>query len=239
MIQPLDRSLIESGARALRQGLLVAFPTETVYGLGADAESLIALKRLYEVKGRPDNHPVIVHIHCLDQLDDYAEHVQAGARALADRFWPGPLTLILPKSNRVPMQVTGGQNTVGLRIPNHPVALALLKAFGGGVAAPSANRFGRISPTTAKDVSTEFGSDLVFVLEGGVCQVGIESTIVDFSGDVPRLLRPGMILPQDIRDVVGRLAVGPSSVSRSQTRAPGGLSSHYAPRTPLELVGSD
>lgn len=239
MVQGLDSSIIKKAADALGRDLLVAFPTETVYGLGANAESRQALTRLYEVKGRPGNHPVIVHLYCLEQLYDYASVVPEPALALARRFWPGPLTLILPKSDRVSSQVTGGQESVGLRMPRHQLALALLKEFGRGVAAPSANRFGRLSPTTAADVAREFGTDVAMVLDGGPCQVGIESTIVDFSrpGELPRLLRPGMLLPEAIEAVVGRLDK-PVAASRDQAdvRAPGNLASHYAPTTPLELV---
>ncbi len=237
MVDELDRVLIGKAAEALARDLLVAFPTETVYGLGASAESLPALARLYRVKGRPDNHPVIVHLHALEQLELYAQSVPAPALELARRYWPGPLTLILPKSRIVPDQVTGGQSSVGLRIPNHPLALALLKEFGKGVAAPSANRFGRLSPTSAADVANEFGDDVAAVLDGGACEVGIESTIVDFSGSLPRLLRPGMLLPEAIEAVVGRLEMAPQVLGKSpETRAPGGLASHYAPRTPLSLL---
>jgi L-threonylcarbamoyladenylate synthase len=165
--------------RVLRRGGLVAFPTETVYGLGADAESDDALARLYAVKGRPADHPVIVHLASADRIDDWAASASDAARALTARFWPGPLTVVVPAASRVSRVATGGLDTVGLRVPDHPVALALLDAFGGGVAAPSANRFGRVSPTSAGAVVRELGDDVDVVLDGGPCAVGVESSIVD------------------------------------------------------------
>ncbi len=177
----------------LRDGGLVAFPTETVYGLGADASSPAALRRLYAVKGRPADHPVIVHLASIGQLADWAVDVPERARRLAEACWPGPLTLVLERSPRVPDEVTGGRPTVGLRVPDQPIALALLRAFGGGVAAPSANRFGRVSPTTADDVRADLGDDVDVVLDGGPCRVGVESTIVDCSRGDPIVLRLGGI----------------------------------------------
>lgn len=225
---------VETAARALAAGELVAFPTETVYGLGADAESERAVRRIFEVKGRPTSHPLIVHVDSLKWLETLARDVPPVAWQLAERFWPGPLTLILPRSERVPLAVTGGQSTVGLRVPGHPMALELLRAFGRGVAAPSANRFGRLSPTCAEHVRDDLGSDVPIVLDGGPSQVGVESTIVDLSRAEPRLLRPGGISREALEAVLGRSllheAVGP-------VRAPGQLPSHYAPRAELLVCG--
>lgn len=246
-LSPIDQSEVRRGVAALKQGLLVAFPTETVYGLGADAANAEALKRLYEVKGRPPSHPVIVHLSSIEQLDSWASAVPEPAFRLAEKFWPGPLTLILAKAPHVLLQVTGGQASVGLRIPDHPLALALIQEFGGGVAAPSANRFGRLSATCASDVAADLGCDVAVILDGGPCEVGIESTIVDFASGSPQILRPGMILPEQIESVIGKLQrkvpVNASPALESQTgqpqaRHPGGLPSHYAPATPLMLVPS-
>lgn len=217
----------------LRRGGLVAFPTETVYGLGADASSEAAVRRLYEVKGRPAEHPVIVHFTSAEDAFRWAREVPDGARALAKRFWPGPLTLILKRSALAQDFVTGGQDNVGLRIPSHPVAHELLKIFGNGVAAPSANRFGHVSPTTAAHVREDLGADVDLVLEGGPAEVGIESTIIDFSGVAPVLLRPGHISPAQMEEVLDS-KVGFST--GNATRHSGGLERHYAPRTPARLV---
>jgi L-threonylcarbamoyladenylate synthase len=236
-----NQTSIQEAAKALRQGLLVALPTETVYGLGADATSEKALERLYAAKGRPTNHPVIVHLASSEQLTEWASSVPPGAWQLARALWPGPLTLILPRAAHVPNAVTGGQDTVGLRVPNHPIAHALLVEFGKGIAAPSANKFGRLSPTTAEDVASDFADEVEIVLDGGPCEVGIESTIVDFSDEEhPRILRPGMILPEQIEAILGSpvdTAFGVNS-KPSRTRAPGGLPSHYAPNTPLRTIAS-
>ncbi|MBP6626671.1 MAG: threonylcarbamoyl-AMP synthase, partial [Arenimonas sp.] len=185
---PLDEALA-----ALRRGEAIGLPTETVYGLAADASRPDAVRRIFALKGRPADHPLIVHIAGADQIERWARDVPEAARTLAAAFWPGPLTLILRKRDDVPEEVTGGQDTVGLRCPAHPLALALLQAFGGGLAAPSANRFGHVSPTTAAHVREEFGAEVPVVLDGGDCVVGIESTIVDLSGGTPRILRPGRI----------------------------------------------
>ncbi|HEY9149570.1 MAG TPA: L-threonylcarbamoyladenylate synthase [Gammaproteobacteria bacterium] len=224
---------VQEAAATLRRGGIVAFPTETVYGLGADAENPVAVARLFMAKGRPADHPVIVHIGDAEQLERWAVDIPPSAALLAQRFWPGPLTLILKRDARVPDAVTGGQDTVGLRVPDHPVALALLAAFGGGIAAPSANRFGRLSPTTAAHVRTDLGEAVDYVLDGGSCQVGIESTILDLSGARPRLLRPGVITAAELEAVLGEKLAGPSG---NAPRSPGALPSHYAPRTPLVLV---
>jgi L-threonylcarbamoyladenylate synthase len=226
---------INEAAAILRRGGLVAFPTETVYGLGADADNPAALARIYAVKGRPLNHPVIVHLADAAQLPHWAREVPRQAAMLAERFWPGPLTLVLRRASGVRDQLTGGQDTIGLRVPGHPLALALLKEFGGGVAAPSANRFGRLSPTTATHVRDDLGSDVDLILDGGACEIGIESTIVDLSRGRPVLLRPGRIGVADIADVLG---VAPEAPDSRAPRAPGTLESHYAPQRPLRLVSS-
>ena len=224
---------INEAAAVLRRGGLVAFPTETVYGLGADASNPTALARLYAVKGRPLNHPVIVHLGDSAQLSRWVREIPRHAAALAERFWPGPLTLVLRRANKVGDELTGGQDTIGVRVPGHPVALQLLREFGGGVAAPSANRFGRISPTTARHVRDDLGSDVDLILDGGACEIGIESTIVDLSRGAPVLLRPGRVGAADIADALGVTPMAPDSAA---PRAPGALESHYAPRRPLRLM---
>ncbi len=218
----------------LRHGRLVAFPTETVYGLGADAANPVAVRRIFALKGRPADHPLIVHLAAAEQLHEWAAEIPAVAWRLAEHFWPGPLTLVLKKAAWVPPQVTGGQNTIGLRIPAHPLALDLLQTFGKGLAAPSANRFGRISPTRAAHVRDEFGDRLDLVLDGGSCQVGVESTILSLAGEEPVLLRPGGISRDQLAKVLGGC---PASGTRAAAgiRAPGLLPSHYAPRTPLTM----
>jgi L-threonylcarbamoyladenylate synthase len=227
---------ITRAVEALRGGGLVAFPTETVYGLGADAMNVDALARLYAVKGRPREHPVIVHVAGPEHLDEWAAEVPAAAQRLADALWPGPLTIVLRRSGRVPDAVTGGAETVGVRVPDQPVALAFLRAFGGGIAAPSANRFGRVSPTTAEDVRADLGSDVDVVLDDGPCAVGVESTIVDVSGPDPVILRPGGVSRERITELVGT----PVPVQRDGlVRAPGTLKSHYAPEATVLLVDRD
>lgn len=224
---------IEKAVGVLRAGGLVAVPTETVYGLGANAEDPAAVARVFQVKGRPACHPLIVHIGAAGHLGDWVEDVPATAQALAGRFWPGPLTLVLRRGPRVPLEATGGLETVAVRVPDHPVALALLAAFGGGVAAPSANRFGSVSPTTAGHVRAELGDAVDFVLDGGPCQVGVESTIVDVTSQAPAILRPGGITREDLQAVLGRpLALDPAS----RIRVPGQHPSHYAPRARVILV---
>jgi L-threonylcarbamoyladenylate synthase len=226
---------VRKAAEILRAGGLVAFPTETVYGLGADASSARAVARLYAVKRRPADHPVIVHFACAQDAFAWAREVPRDARLLAQKFWPGPLTLILKRSDKAKDFITGGQGSVGLRVPSHPVAHRLLKEFGQGVAAPSANRFGRLSPTTATHVLSDFGNDIDLVLEGGPSEVGIESTIVDLSGGAPVLLRPGHISKQQLEEVLGAPV---SDTTSSSPRHSGGLERHYAPRTPARLVPS-
>lgn len=211
----------------------MALPTETVYGLGANAEDPAAVARIFQVKGRPPSHPLIVHIGGAEQLDDWVQDVPATARLLAERFWPGPLTLVLRRGRRVPLEATGGLETVAVRVPDHPVALALLSAFGGGVTAPSANRFGSVSPTTAHHVRAELGEAVDFVLDGGPCEVGVESTIVDATGDVPSVLRPGGVTREDLEAVLGHPIEVPET---SRVRVPGQHPSHYAPRARVVLV---
>lgn len=259
-----DAAEIEHAARLLRDGELVALPTETVYGLGADARNPAALAKIFAAKGRPADHPLIVHLPDATQLAQWAVDIPPAAQALADAFWPGPLTLILKRHPAVPDLVTGGQDSVGLRVPAHPVALALLRAFGGGIAAPSANPFGRLSPTTAAHVRNAFG-DAVTVLDGGPCAVGIESTIVDLTAPTPRILRPGAIGAEDVQRVLRVATPAPlpnalpnttapgtslptsaltqtSSTKITQPPAPrvsGSLAAHYAPRTPLRLCAPE
>jgi len=226
---------IARAARILRSGGLVAFPTETVYGLGADASSESAMAKLYAVKRRPADHPVIVHFASAEAAFGWAREIPESARKLAKAFWPGPLTLVLKRSQKAQDFVTGGQDTVGLRLPSHPVARELLQLFGRGVAAPSANRFGRVSPTTAAHVRADLGAEVDLVLDGGPTEVGIESTIVDLSGAAAVLLRPGRITRFDIENVLG------SDLSEKHPASPrhsGGLERHYAPRTPARLVPS-
>ncbi|MDQ3196294.1 MAG: L-threonylcarbamoyladenylate synthase, partial [Pseudomonadota bacterium] len=224
---------IDRAVAVLKRGGLVAFPTETVYGLGADATNPAAVQKIFRVKGRPHDHPVIVHIADIAQLEQWADPVSPAARLLAERFWPGPLTLIMRRAAGVSDAITGAQDTVGLRIPAHPVARALLCAFGGAIAAPSANRFGRISPTTAEHVRAELGADVDLLLDGGACDIGIESTIVDVSGAQPAVLRPGRITARDLAEALAAPLANPELRS---PRAPGMLAAHYAPRTPLRLV---
>lgn len=224
-----DEKNIARAAALLKQGRLVAFPTETVYGLGADASNPEAIKRIFEAKGRPSDHPLIVHIPHADHLANWARNIPDDAKRLTAKFWPGPLALILNKKPEVPMEVTGGQQTVAIRMPNHPVALRLLNAFGGGVAAPSANRYCRISPTQAQHVEDELGDAVDLILDGGACQVGVESTIVDFSTDKPVLLRPGQISQQTIEAFLQVELM--THRSDSSVRAPGMMAVHYAPMT--------
>jgi L-threonylcarbamoyladenylate synthase len=227
---PYDRAVA-----LLRAGELVAFPTETVYGLGADASNPEAVKKIFAAKQRPADHPLIVHLADAAQIADWALNVPEEAKVLANAFWPGPMTLILKKQAHVSDTVTGGQDTVGLRIPDHPVAHELLSAFGGGVAAPSANRFGRISPTTAHDVREELGDAVALVLEGDACDVGIESTIIDLSRDEIVILRPGMIGARAIGAVLGHMP-RMRMANEKAPRVSGSLSAHYAPRTAMRYA---
>lgn len=226
---------VARAADIVRAGGVVAFPTETVYGLGARADRDDAVRKVFEAKGRPPNHPLIVHLPAAERMDAWARNVPEAARRLAEHFWPGSLTLILARSDLASDVVTGGQDTIGLRVPNHPVALALLRNVGVGMAAPSANRFGHVSATTAAHVIDDFGETIDAVIDGGPCEVGLESTIVDLSDGAPRLLRPGAIPRGEIEAVLGQELAGASD---SAPRVPGALPSHYAPKAVLRLVDS-
>ena len=227
---------VTRAAELLVRGGIVAFPTETVYGLGADARNEDAVLRVFRIKARPRSHPLIVHLGSSSVLGEWAAAVPPAAERLAERFWPGPLTLVLAKAARVPGVVTGGQETIGLRVPAHPLALALLGALGSGIAAPSANRFGAVSPTTAEHVRADLGSDVDFVLDGGPCTLGIESTIVSLVAGDPVILRPGGTPREAIEELVGfRVPV----VAGSEVRVPGSLEQHYAPRAELVLVARE
>lgn len=230
---------LASAAEKLRAGGLVAFPTETVYGLGADATNPAAVARIYEVKGRPHDHPVIVHLADINQVTEWVSEIPEYAIALAREFWPGPMTLILPRSERVGDFITGGQASVGIRIPNNPLALEFLKLAGVGVAAPSANRFGAISPTTALAVQEEIGSYLDserdVILDGGLSDVGVESTIIECLSNAPKILRPGAITQEMIEAATG-LTVDESA---STVRASGTLEQHYSPRAKVFLLDSE
>jgi L-threonylcarbamoyladenylate synthase len=239
MIRAPTKPAIGRAAQALQRGELVAFPTETVYGLGADAKNPAAVARIFAAKGRPADHPVIVHVVDVDVLPQWARSVPEGARKLAAAFWPGPLTLILPRAPGVDDIVTGGQDSVGLRVPAHPVARALLEAFaragGCGIAAPSANRFGRISPTTAAHVDADLGDAVAMILDGGASDLGIESTIVAFDTQGPMLLRPGSLGIDALARVLGH---PPRGADGGAPRAPGSLTAHYAPRTRTQLIAA-
>ncbi len=254
---PVSPKSIRDAAAALLRGDLVVMPTETVYGLAADATNDQAVKKIFSAKGRPENHPLIVHVARGDDLSRWVKVLPADAKKLIDHFWPGPLTLILKKSANIPDAVTGGQNTVGLRCPAHPVAQSLLKAFAivgsGIIAAPSANKFGHVSPTSAQHVRDEFGEAIdpdgkghIMLLDGGTCEVGIESTIVDFSRGAPVLLRPGAISAEAIAAVTGVIpvsreadAANATNAGRATPRVSGDMASHYAPRTPLKLLSAE
>lgn len=223
---------VERAAKILREGGLVAFPTETVYGLGADASREDAADRIFAVKRRPRAHPLIVHLAPGASLDGWAREVPATALQLANAAWPGPLTIILKRGPRVASATTGGADTVGIRVPSHPMAQLLLAAFGGGIAAPSANRFGAVSPTTAAHVIADLGDEVDYVLDGGACEVGVESTIVDMSREMPVLLRPGGMPREAIEAIVGPLAAADADAPA----APGTLVSHYAPAAEVFAV---
>jgi L-threonylcarbamoyladenylate synthase len=225
---------IEEAVETLRAGDLVVFPTETVYGLGANASDPAAVRKIFQVKGRPTDHPVIVHLDNPRYLHRWVSNMPASAEKLAARFWPGPLTLILPKAEKVNDIVTGGQDSIGIRVPSHPIAQQLLTAFGGGIAAPSANRFGRLSPTKPEHVRDELGSAIQVILDGGESPIGLESTIVSCLGNEAQLLRPGFITRSQLEQVVGKLAVG-----GVVPRVSGDRRLHYAPSTPLAIVASD
>jgi L-threonylcarbamoyladenylate synthase len=225
---------IEAAARLLRTGRLVAFPTETVYGLGANALDPEAVARIYAVKGRPPTSPLIVHVSSIDMAQSLVTRWPAIAHQLAQRFWPGPLTLVLEKQPTIPSIVTAGLPTVGLRMPSHPVALALIRAAGVPLAAPSANRFTQLSPTTADHVRRSLGSDVDLILDGGPCEVGIESTVLSLSGSQPLLLRPGGVARAEIEAIIGPIATTPEVAGAHPS--PGMHARHYTPRTRLLLV---
>src|SRR5262249_19767115 len=232
-----DPAVIERAAELLRRGEVVAFPTETVYGLGANALDEAAVRRVFEAKGRPANNPLIVHVTHAEQAVGLTGDWPEAAAKLAARFWPGPLTLVLPRSPRVPDVVTAGGPTVAVRMPAHPVAFGLIRAAGVPLAAPSANRSGELSPTRAEHVLVSLGGRIPLILDGGPTTGGIESTVVDVTGTPVRLLRPGLVSVADLERIVGPLAV-PSPLDTSETAlpSPGMLSRHYAPRTPVTLV---
>lgn len=233
----IQQEIIKAAA-ILRAGGLVAIPTETVYGLGADARNPDAIAKVFTAKQRPHSHPLIVHVDDFNQISEWAREIPAAARQLANAFWPGPLTLILKKRPEVLDIITGGQDTIALRMPRHPVTQALLKEFGGGLVAPSANRFTRVSPTTAAAVHAELGDKIDMILDGGACEVGLESTILDLSGTVPRILRPGMIRPEQIAAVLGTEVSVRRQDYPDEVRAPGMHHLHYAPVTRTELFTS-
>lgn len=230
---------IALAVQCLKHGGLVGMPTETVYGLGADASNTQAVKRIFAAKNRPENHPLIVHLASFEQFENWAQDIPESAFQLAQHFCPAPLAFILKKRPQVSEVVTGGQNTVALRIPNHPVALELLRQFDGGIAAPSANRFCRISPTQATHVAEELGEDVDFILDGGACEVGVESTIIDLSGDKPTILRFGKITRTEIETVLNTQVFIPDSLSQATVRTAGMMAIHYAPTTPALLCNID
>jgi len=223
---------IEAALAVLRSGGLVAIPTETVYGLAADAANPEAVRRIFTAKGRPADHPLIVHLAAPEQLDEWAAEVPRAAAALADACWPGPLTLLVPRAAHVLDVVTGGRESVGIRVPAHPLTTELLRRFGGGVAAPSANRFGRVSPTTASHVAMDLGADVDYILDGGACPVGVESTIVDCTVVPPQVLRPGGIPTEQVEAILG----GALGTATGPSRAAGMMSSHYAPAARVLLA---
>ncbi len=229
----LPQEEIDRAVAALRDGEVIAFPTETVYGLGADAQNPDAVRKVFELKGRPATHPLIVHLDHPRLLERWALNVPPAAAALAAHFWPGPLTLVLRRAPAVDLAITGGQDTVAVRVPGHPVAQQLLRAFGSGIAAPSANRYGRVSPTRAEHVREEFGDAVPIVLDGGDCKIGLESTIVSCVDEVPRVLRPGIITLSQLRSVVPGLVEGPAAAG---PRVPGTDLKHYAPSTPPRVA---
>jgi L-threonylcarbamoyladenylate synthase len=245
IISNCTASIIKDAALALKEGHLVAFPTETVYGLGADATNEKAVARIYEVKGRPTDHPLIVHISSMELMDKWASEIPESAIKLARVFWPGPMTLILSRSDLAKDFITGGQNNVGLRVPAHTIALSLLKMFetqgGFGIAAPSANRFGKVSPTCANDVKAELSDYLKpedLILDGGQASVGVESTIIDCTNPTPILLRPGAITAAMINDLLGISIQGITRKNTENVKAPGLLESHYSPEAKVYLSGT-
>jgi L-threonylcarbamoyladenylate synthase len=245
IISSCTLSTLKEAANSLKQGNLVAFPTETVYGLGADASNKDAVARIYDVKSRPTGHPLIVHISSINNLDKWAQQIPEYAITLARTFWPGPMTLILPRTELAKDFITGGQVNVGIRVPSHPLALSLLKEFetlgGLGIAAPSANRFGKVSPTSAQDVQEELLQYLTpgdLILDGGPCQIGIESTIIDCTKQTPQILRPGVVTKEQIEELINLELDKKSNTHSDDVKAPGLLESHYAPTAKVFLSGT-
>lgn len=230
---------VDEALAVIRAGGLVAIPTETVYGLAADADDPVAVRRIFAAKGRPADHPLIVHVASADRLTDWAAYVPPAAEVLAEACWPGPLTVVVPRAARVRDEVTGGRPTVGVRVPAHRLTADLLARFGGGLAAPSANRFGRVSPTTAEHVLADLGDDIDLVLDGGPCPVGVESTIVDCTVDPPQVLRPGGIPDEDVHRLLAEAGLGGAAVASGPSRAPGMLAAHYAPLARVLLADGD
>jgi L-threonylcarbamoyladenylate synthase len=244
IISSCTLSTLKEAAKALKQGNLVAFPTETVYGLGADATNKDAVARIYDVKGRPTGHPLIVHISSINNLDKWAQQIPEFAITLARTFWPGPMTLILPRTELAKDFITGDQDNIGIRVPSHPLALSLLKEFeslgGIGIAAPSANRFGKVSPTSAQAVQEELSEYLTLddlILDGGPCQIGIESTIIDCTKQTPQILRPGGVTQEQITELTNLELDKKSYTHSDDVKAPGLLESHYSPKAKVFLSG--
>ena len=245
IISSFTLSTLKEAAKSLMQGNLVAFPTETVYGLGANATIKDAVARIYDVKGRPTGHPLIVHISSINNLDKWAQQIPEYAITLARTFWPGPMTLILPRTELAKDFITGGQDNVGIRVPSHPLALSLLKEFeslgGLGIAAPSANRFGKVSPTSAQAVQEELSACLTpddLILDGGPCQIGIESTIIDCTKQTPQILRPGGVTQEQIEELITLELDRKSNTHSDDVKAPGLLESHYSPKAKVFLSGT-
>ena len=245
IISSCTLSTLKKAAKSLKQGNLVAFPTETVYGLGADATNKDAVARIYDVKGRPTGHPLIVHISSINNLDKWAQQIPECAITLARTFWPGPMTLILPRTELAKDFITGGQDNVGIRVPSHPLALSLLQEFesigGLGIAAPSANRFGKVSPTSAQAVQEELAEYLTpddLILDGGPCQIGIESTIIDCTKQTPQILRPGGVTQEQIAELINLELDIKGNTYNHDIKAPGLMESHYTPSAKVFLTGS-
>ncbi len=225
--------IIREAVKLLHAGKIIAIPTETVYGLAADANNEEAIKKVFKIKGRPTNRPLTVMIENTSRLTEWAIDIPKSAYKLTNKFWPGPLTIILKRAPHVLDIITAGQNTIGLRCPNHPITQQILQTFQGGIAAPSANRFGHVSPTTAEHVRQELGDKIDFIVDGGSCTIGIESTIIDLSTTEAKLLRPGMISSQEIAEVIGTLVLSVKQPLIAKTSQP-----HYAPITPIKLITS-
>lgn len=239
-----DPQIIAAAAKVIQSGGLVAFPTETVYGLGANGLDGVAVAKIYQAKGRPSDNPLILHVAETQMVGGLSQEISEQARLLMDKFWPGPLTLVLPKTNGIPPEVTGGLDTVAVRMPDHPVALALIKAAGVAIAAPSANKSGRPSPTTAAHVETDLQGRIDVILDGGPAGLGVESTVLDLSGSMPTILRPGGVTYEQLAQVLGEVAIDPSVLGEKlpqdkAPRSPGMKYMHYAPAAPLTLYEGD